>query len=897
MLAVEPKLSVFSILPFGVEKALAMPTRHDGWSLKVYLSALIAFCFSGSIQRDLWASDDDPPARSSRLRYDCHWAKGAIAIDGKGDEPDWKRATTIDRFVVPGTLQNAQKGTRAKLLWDRNYLYFLAELEDQDLFADVVEHDGKTWDNDVFEMFLKPSLSAPGYYEFQVNAAGTEMDLFLPDQKSGGYTALKSSHPFHWMTKVERRGTLNVRSDSDEGWTVEGRIPWADFLMTGGRPDIDEVWTMALCRYDYTLGKKPELSSCANLTQPNFHRTEDYLELRFSGRSESDEAFKRLRQGKHHLSSRVVGSPEPPLPYQTVRAYPELMLEWPIDVQVEPGSHRLLIIEEQGAYGPTTIVRTVGPPELGKLERLIDPQGVAYSICFHPRFEENGFFYVGSNGKREGEKHHSRVVRYQLSRTEPYPLVGEPLTIIEWESNGHNGAAITFGLDGMMYVTSGDGTSDSDANNVGQDLSTLLAKVLRIDVDHPAKGVNYSIPEGNPFLGTSGARQETWAYGLRNPWRITTDKKTGHVWVGNNGQDMWEQVYRIEKGANYGWSVFEGGHPFYAHRQLGPTPHVKPTVEHPHSESRSLTGGAVYHGQLLPDLRGAYIYGDYSTGKIWGVKHDGTKVIWHRELADTPLQISAIALDADGELLVVDHRGEKKGGLYRLTPTVPSPSAETFPRWLSQTGLFESVAGHRPAEGTIPYSVNAQLWSDGAQKTRFIALPEGGSIEPTDQWAWQFPDHTVLVKSFAIDRVEGDPASRVWIETRLMVKQQGEWVGYSYEWNDEQTDAKLVEAEGRDREFTIRGSNSARTQRWHYPSRTECMVCHTRAAGFVLGLSTVQLNKLHDYQDGRTLPQLEALEEMNVLKISSESQWKESLRKEMLARGIDQASIDRDLHK
>src|SRR5262249_22920486 len=182
------------------------------------------------------------------------------------------------------------------------------------------------------------------------------------------------------------------------------------------------------------------------------------------------------------------------------------------------------------------------------------------------------------------------------------------LTIIEWDSNGHNGGDLAFGLDGMLYVSSGDGTSDSDTNLTGQDLTKLLAKVLRIDVDHPAPGQAYAVPPDNPFVKTPGARPETWAMGFRNPWRLTIDKKTGDLWVGNNGQDLWEQAYLVERGANYGWSVMEGSHPFYLNRKAGPTPFARPIVEHPHSEMRSLTGGIVYYGSKLPQLRGAHMY-------------------------------------------------------------------------------------------------------------------------------------------------------------------------------------------------------------------------------------------------------------------------------------------------
>lgn len=824
-----------------------------------------------------------------------------MVIDGVADESAWQRAQLIDDFQIPssGGLWPTTK-TRARLLWDRQFIYFFADLEDHDLFGDVTERDGMTWNNDVFEIFLKPTAKEPGYYEFQVNAAGTEMDLFLPDQKSGGYGALKSANAFQMKTAVVRIGTLENRSDRDEGWSVEGRIPWVDFMPTGGRPDINELWSIALCRYDYTLGQQPELSSCAPLSKVNFHWVEDYAKLRFAGPGEHDAAAEAFGSRRSFVDSKVIGSPEPPLPYRPVPAFTHLKLNWPIDVQVEPGTRNLMVIAEAGSYGPTVIKRVAidAPKDQSQapvFETLVDTRGVAYSIAFHPKFTENGYMYVGSNGKIEGEKNRSRIIRHTLARTAPFGIVGDPLTIIDWESNGHNGAAVTFGIDGLMYVTAGDGTSDSDANDAGQDLSKLLSKVLRIDVDHPAEDMPYSVPKDNPFVGDASARPETWAYGLRNPWRITCDPQTGNIWVGNNGQDMYEQAYLIERGANYGWSVFEGSYPFYSQRKLGPTPHVKPTVEHAHSESRSLTGGVVYHGAQLPELQAAYIYGDYSTGKIWGIKHNGKQTVWHREIADTTLQISAIVLDPDGELLVVDHRGEGQAGLYHLEQVEPTGTTSNFPRRLSETGLFAAVANHEVADGLIPYSVNAPFWSDGAIKTRFVGLPKEGRIEMADRWAWQFPEQTVLVKSFALEMTVGDAKSQRWIETRLLTKQQGEWVGYSYEWLEDQTDAVLVEAGGRDKAFAIRAPMGDRKQLWHYPSRTECMACHTRAAGFVLGLTTEQLNKMHDYGNGVKLNQMEALERLAVLKTDWLPKAKDALRDELKSAGRSQAEIEERL--
>lgn len=849
--------------------------------------------------------------RPPPTEFECRWAETVITLDGKADEAAWKRAQVIDTFYVPwlgAKARPARTATKARLLWDREYLYFFADMEDTDLYADVKEHDGMTWNNDVFELFFQPAADKPGYYEFQVNALGTIMDMFLPRRGAGGYQRFKSDGDFHIDAKVQLRGTLNRWQDKDQGWSVEGRIPWRDFSRTGGRPAVDEKWKFALCRYDFSVDfEGPELSTCAPLSRPDFHHYEDYATLKFVGPPAKSETKPfGIERRIPTTTSRVVGSPDPPPPYRVRRVYPNLKLNYPVAMARQPGTDFLWVVTEPQPYAPTKIWRFHDDPSASKLEKLLEYDGVAYDIAFHPKFKENGYVYIGMNGASltPSATKKTRILRYNADPRPPYncdPKSEKP--ILEWPSDGHNGGALAFGKDGMLYVTSGDGTSDSDANVVGQDLSKLTAKVLRIDVDHPDPGKPYSVPKDNPFVGQKNVRPETWAYGLRNPWRIAVDEKAGHIWVGNNGQDLWEQVYLIERGANYGWSIVEGSHPFYPNRKAGPTPFSKPAVEHPHSEARSLTGGIVYYGSKFPELRGVYVYGDYSTGKIWGVRHDGRRVTWHKELANTRLQITDFAVDSHGEILIADHRGQDKGGFYTLE-TMPKETAPSpFPLKLSESGLFRSVKGHIMQEGLIPYSVNAPLWSDGAYKERWIALPGSDpKIDYTSSRGWNFPDKTVLVKSFALEMEEGNPTSRRWIETRFLTSQRGEWFGYSYRWNDEQTEGVLVNTVGLDREFPIRVKPSAenpsgiRKQLWHYPSRTECMVCHSRAANFVLGLSELQMNKEHDYGGVRD-NQLRVLEHLGVLRVHWMEETKSAIASEARAKGMMDEEVYAHLDK
>jgi uncharacterized repeat protein (TIGR03806 family) len=535
-----------------------------------------------------------------------------------------------------------------------------------------------------------------------------------------------------------------------------------------------------------------------------------------------------------------------------------------IYVAAEPGTSNYLFVETAaGGAGPAKIRRFANQPDAKDAETLLELDYLIYGFCYHPQYVENGQLFLIINGPTKETNKHNRIVRYTVDRGTHKLDPATELVILEWESNGHSGGELGFGPDGMLYCPTGDGTSDSDTLLTGQGVDDLLAVVLRLDVDHPDPGRNYSVPKDNPFVDMPGARPEIWAFGFRNPWRMDFDQKTGALWVAQNGQDLWEQAYIVERGGNYGWSVTEGSHPFYLERKAGPGPILPPTVEHHHSEARSLTGGVVYYGSELPDLQGAYIYGDYSTGKIWGVKVDGLKVTWHQELVDTPFSIVCFTEGIDGELFVID----QVTGIHKLEPTPPDTPQPKFPTKLSETGLFTTVKDHQPHPALIPYSVNTPLWSDGAHKERFIAIPGDAKIAFPGTKAWDPPEGTVLVKTFSLDLEAGNLNSRKRIETRLLTKQQKEWVGYSYLWNDDQTEAFLVEKTGKDMAFTIADAaapGGKREQTWHYPSRAECMVCHSRAATYVLGLQTEQMNRDHEYLGG-VRNQLDTLSQLGIL--------------------------------
>ena len=224
---------------------------------------------------------DEPPVTR---KAECRRATAPIRINGVLDDVAWDDAQEIKGLAVFWQKRKAATATTARLLWDGNYLYFSAEMEDHDLFALVKDRNGMTWEDDVFELFFKPKADKPAYYEFQVNALNTRLELFFPSRGAGGYRRFAPQTKLGLESAVKLRGTLNKYDDKDKGWTVEGRIPWAAFKATGGRPAAGDRWKLALCRYDYSATlERPDLSSTAPLTEPDFHRYEDYGELEFVG--------------------------------------------------------------------------------------------------------------------------------------------------------------------------------------------------------------------------------------------------------------------------------------------------------------------------------------------------------------------------------------------------------------------------------------------------------------------------------------------------------------------------------------------------------------------------------------------------------------------------------------
>lgn len=579
-------------------------------------------------------------------------------------------------------------------------------------------------------------------------------------------------------------------------------------------------------------------------------------------------------------SSRVVGSPDAPHPYRPKRVSPKLSFRNGVHLEACPVGDRLFVVEQGGkivSFVPSPDVKAADPVldlprevKGCKPDKVIRKFGAAYAMTFHPKFAKNRYVYVCfmlETHEKKGLNAIERVSRFTVNKEDPPRCDPDSeKVILEWrtEPGGHNGGCLRFGPDGFLYVSMGDAAPPSppDGYDTGQDLADFLSTILRIDVDREENNKPYAVPKDNPFVKTTDAKPEIWAYGFRNPWKMSFDRKTGDLWVGDVGWELWEMVYRVRKGGNYGWSVMEGPQVVRPRAKRGPTPIEPPAIEFPHSEAASITGGHVYRGSKLKDLVGCYVCGDWMTGKLWATRFDGERKVSHREIAQGREKIIAFAEDRAGELYWLDY-SENGGGLYELAVNdAPDHDPAKFPRKLSQTGLFASVARHEPAPGVVPYAINAEPWMDHATAERLVAVPGDGTVKvhdspqrvPNTAWftsRYFFPKGSVLVKTMGVESERGKPGSRRRVETQLLHFDGGDWRGYTYRWNAEQTDAELVAAGGDEMELTSRDPEApggVRKQTWAFAGRGTCLQCHNGWAATLLGFTVEQLDRKTDDQ-------------------------------------------------
>jgi glucose/arabinose dehydrogenase len=372
--------------------------------------------------------------------------------------------------------------------------------------------------------------------------------------------------------------------------------------------------------------------------------------------------------------------------YSVDLAFPNLTFNQPVGIfSPSDESNRLFLIEQIGVIRVFDNTRTASESSvfLDVTSKVLfgGEQGLL-GLAFHPNYEANGYFYVNyvtPNPTR------TIIARYSVSPNNPYQAIMNSeliLLVVNQPFSNHNGGQIAFGPDGYLYIGLGDGGSGGDPFGNGQNRSTLLGKILRINVDSPSQELNYSIPLDNPYFGTTlGHREEIYAYGFRNPWRFSFDNQNGQLWVGDVGQGQREEINIVEKGKNYGWNIMEGSVAYSGEDQTGLE---LPVWDYPRSEGIAVIGGYVYYGSTLPGLHSKYIYGDFGSGKIWALQYDGVNPPENTLLVNSDLSISSFGLDNQNMLYICSLNGR----IYVLRSSVvasPSPSATSIPTQIPTT--------------------------------------------------------------------------------------------------------------------------------------------------------------------------------------------------------------------
>lgn len=582
--------------------------------------------------------------------------------------------------------------------------------------------------------------------------------------------------------------------------------------------------------------------------------------------------------------------------WELVRAFPGMVFVDPIQMIPIPGATRFMVAEKWGAL-------MVFDDEAGANRRSVvlnlsgrvqvEGDSGLLGVAFHPEFgvadsPNRSFLYVFYRytpdplGK---DRAYCRLSRFSwqggLAAIDPG---SEQVLINQYDRhNWHNGGGLFFGNDGFLYLSIGDegGTNDAFASAQRRDRG-LFSGVFRIDVDRdpsrshpirrqpvdaeapppgwpPSRTQGYFIPNDNPWPSPSGSElEEFWAMGARSPHRMTIDRATGRIWTGDVGQSAEEEINLVSRGDNLQWPFREG---------TGAGPKARPAAllgtERPpllrygRSEGGCVIGGYVYRGGDHPELAGKYVFGDFNNGQIRTLDDSGGTAVVETiaELGDQ--QLTGFGIDARNELylLTIGQTNLNGGIVYKIRRNGnarPQP-----PATLSATGAFSNLATLTPRPGVMPYDLVQALWSDGAEKRRWLAIPNDGTPDSaaeqvvfSENGPWTFPAGTVLIKHF---EYEGRR-----LETRFLVKgQEGPFFGFTYRWRPDQSDADLLPSPALDEAISLGGG---RTLRWHFPARSECFECHTDAAGVVLGPKTRHLNRDLFYPPtGRTANQLATL--------------------------------------
>jgi glucose/arabinose dehydrogenase len=359
---------------------------------------------------------------------------------------------------------------------------------------------------------------------------------------------------------------------------------------------------------------------------------------------------------------------ESPLDGIEITATPVAQVDSPTALVVRPGSQTMYVAERAGRVRPVTVTGTgpdrmyqVGDPVLDISANVVaDGERGLLDIEFS---DDGGTLYVHYSLAPSGD---ARVAAYMMAGDDVDTRSYRELLAVEDPFPNHNGGEMEFGPDGYLYIALGDGGGGGDPEGNGQDTQALLGKILRIDPANPSGGQEYGIPADNPFADGEGGRPEVWLYGVRNPWRFSFDRANGDLWIGDVGQNEWEEIDQLPaaagggRGANLGWNEMEATHPYEG--GSNPDGGVLPVFEYSHDEGCSVTGGVIYRGSAIPGLEGAYLFSDYCQGDVRALRVRDGQVTEERTFDAHVDQLVAFAEDADGEVYALS----LLGGIYRL---------------------------------------------------------------------------------------------------------------------------------------------------------------------------------------------------------------------------------------
>ena len=540
----------------------------------------------------------------------------------------------------------------------------------------------------------------------------------------------------------------------------------------------------------------------------------------------------------------VAGAP-PPTAFKFVRVWNNVTFTTALDIVPSPTKPEMIVAQKNGIAlavpvdSSATMAQTRVFLDLHAIVNT-DAESGLLSFAFSPTYKTDGFVYVVYT--RNDGMHSTRVARFKSNDNGMTIDLASELKI--WEHTQirgtHHAGDLKFGPDGYLYVSFGDNNTGDDHKDFTAALTTTLyGKLARFDVAGATAAAPYKIPPDNPFADGTKGRPEIYARGLRNPWRFSFDRGGTHeLWLADPGEetngikgadgkaDPYERINKIVKGGFYGWPYWQGTHCYHdCTIEMG----LPPEYEFDHAGGpTAVVGGFVYRGAALPALVGKYVYGNYSIGETY-VYDPTTKKATAMAPGGKPV---AFGEDNDGEIYV-----SREDGTIENLQNSGTTGPGGFPMMLSQTGCVMPNDATKPVAGLIPFNVALPFWSDGAEKERFLGVPDGQTITVGADGHFTLPNGGVTMKNF---RFQGK-----LYETRFFVRHSdGSYYGYSYAWNAAGTDATKVAETGQD--ATITGTTGG-TLAWTYPSTSGCFTCHNDAAGRSLGLETRQLNSVGMY--------------------------------------------------